>query len=233
MQEQVNAESREHQIHQQGEGDREQDSRVHQMMIPPRFTIFHHKSFAFFPQNTRINLMAKITAVLSLAILLLGFAGCASAPKQSNDPRQAAENFYSILQKNRVSGLPQGRAWRELRPLVSDELAVDIRAAQKQQRNMMRKHPDDKPPWIEGDLFSSLFEGFQTFTAGVPRVVGNRAEVVMRFTYTSGGQTTRWSDLVILRKTSRGWLVENVRYLGKWAFAPRGTLIEVLTAEGC
>ncbi len=86
----------------------------------------------------------------------------------------------------------------------------------------MRRHPDEKPPFVDGDLFSSLFEGPQRATAGTPVVSGDRALVPMQFSYAEGGKVTRWTDTVVLRDSPHGWLVDDVRYGGHLAVCVEG-----------
>ncbi len=91
--------------------------------------------------------------------------------------------------------------------------------------------PRRKAPWIEGDLFSSLFEGFQTFTAKPAKIAGEKAEVPIEFVYTYQGEATRWTDTLLLKRSESGWLVDDVRYGATWDFANQGTLQEALKPE--
>ncbi|MFZ4683495.1 MAG: hypothetical protein ACOYMS_13390 [Terrimicrobiaceae bacterium] len=170
-----------------------------------------------------------------LLLLALGITGCA-APKPAGspaDPRQTAQVFYDTLRANQVRGLPEGKAWRELQPLLTPELAAHFRDAEKIQAVFIRKNPSEKPPWCEGDLFSSLFEGPQSHIIGVARIQGDRAEVPVKLLHADPSGSARWTDTLILRQTARGWLVDDVIYGGNWPFAPKGSLVEALTSEGC
>lgn len=174
-------------------------------------------------------------AFLFGSLCALGFIGCASVDKHqtSCDPREAARDFYEVVQVEKIDGLPEGKAWKKLEPLVTPELAKSVRVAQKYQKDFMKENPGEKPPWVEGDLFGSLFEGAQKREPGVPKVNGNVAEVPVKMAYSDRGQTVKWTDILILKRVSRGWLVDNLRYGGKWPFAPKGNLITVLTPETC
>ena len=116
---------------------------------------------------------------------------------------------------------------------MTTELANAFREAQRQQKVFIKMNPGDKAPWIEGDLFSSLFEGPQAFVVKTAKVIGSVAEVPVDLVFTDRGHTQRWTDTLILHKTPRGWLLQDVRYGGRWPFAPSGSLLEVLTSEGC
>lgn len=173
-------------------------------------------------------------SALSL-LCILTVSGCASLQTSSapSDPRQTVQIFYSTLLTNKVSGLPDGKTMKALAPLMTPDLARYFREARQVQAVFMKHSPDEKPPWCEGDLFSSLFEGPQKVSVGEPRIIGSRAEVPVLCSHSDRSGTTRWTDVFLLQKTPRGWLVEDVRYGGKWPFAASGTLSEVLTSEGC
>lgn len=146
-------------------------------------------------------------------------------------PADATRIFYSELRRFGVSGLPTGESWPVLAPLMTDELVAAIERARAEQAEYIKNFPGEKPPWIEGDLFSSLFEGPKTFTVLAAKVTGDRAEVPVSCVRTEGGDTAKWSDTFFLIKTEKGWLIDDVRYDGEWDFANTGTLKEALAEE--
>lgn len=172
---------------------------------------------------------------LPASFIALTLAACATSNVRvvSSDPTVAAKDFYTQLRHERIEGLPQGKQWRDLEPLMTPKLASEFREASRQQAVFLKKNPDEKAPWAEGDLFGSLFEGPQGFTVGSAVVKGEHAEVPVQLFYKDKAETVRWTDTLILQHTTKGWLLDDVRYGGKWPFAPKGTLSEVLTSEGC
>ena len=149
-----------------------------------------------------------------------------------NDPKAATKAFYDTLSKHEVSGLPRGDAWKSLKSQMTPKLIAKLQAAMAEQAAFMKKNPDEKPPWIEGDLFTSLFEGAHTHAEGSARISEHQAEVPVQFTYTEGGSTTKWTDTLILQKSAAGrWLVDDVRYGGGWPMASKGLLSEALDAR--
>ncbi len=165
---------------------------------------------------------AALSAVL-FAILLT-----AAAPPAGVGPEEFSRIFYSELRRHRVTGLPEGEAWTELVPFFTTPLAAALERARKEQVEFQRQHPDEKPPWIEGDLFSSLFEGPKGFAIGAALMKGDTAEVPVFCEYTEGGRTTKWLDFLLLKKTAQGWRLDDIRYGGEWDFANTGTLQEAL-----
>ena len=109
-------------------------------------------------------------------------------------------------------------------PSVSDA----IRAAQVRQEQVRASHPDEKPPLIEGDLFSSLFEGPESYSAAESRIEGSRAWVNLDLRHGEGSGATSWQDTVVLELDDGIWCISDVEYGGKWPFANRGRLSETL-----
>jgi hypothetical protein len=147
------------------------------------------------------------------------------------NPETVARVFYSELRRLGVSGLPGEEDWAHLKPFCSETLGAALDLAVKEQIEFMRKNPDEKPPWIEGDLFSSLFEGPKQFVVGGAVIKGETAEVPVECTHTEGGETVKWSDTLLLVKEGGKWLIDDVSYGGTWDFANSGTLKEALDPE--
>ena len=144
------------------------------------------------------------------------------------DPTAVARVFYSELRRLGVSGLPGEQAWMKLKPFCSESLGGLLELAVKEQVEFIERHPDEKPPWIEGDLFSSLFEGPRQFSTGAAKISGETAEVVVECSHTEGGDTVKWSDVLLLVREGGKWLIDDVSYGGTWDFANSGTLKEAL-----
>jgi hypothetical protein len=162
----------------------------------------------------------------------LGVIAAVANGADDGSPEAAARDFYAILIEHRVSGLPDDTVWPLLKQRVTPELARVIEAAQREQADFIKRNPDEKPPWIEGDLFSSLFEGPQEFSVGGAKIVDERAEVPVSFVYRSEGETTKWQDTLVLTKSGTGWQVADVNYGGTWEFGNKGTLLKGLRPGG-
>lgn len=165
----------------------------------------------------------SVACLLSFSHFLAPGILAENGPVQSG-PAVVVQSCCSILREHRVSGLPDVEAFKKLAPLISPELAASLKAAQKEQEDFIRENPDEKPPWIEGDLFSSLFEGAQTFQLGQTRISGDLAEVPVTCTYAEGGHSTVWTDTWILVNTADGWRLDDVSYGGTWDFSNTGSL---------
>jgi hypothetical protein len=164
--------------------------------------------------------------------LVLGLVACVTPPvtPRLDRPEDSAQGFYTQLRHPPVIGLPSAEAWPRLRHFCTEGLAAALEKARSRQAAFRQAHPDEKPPWVDGDLFSSLFEGPQAFQLGAARVVGDRAEVPVHCVHGEGAGATRWTDVLILRQTADGWRVDDLRYGGEWDFALRGSLRQGLSA---
>lgn len=168
-----------------------------------------------------------------LFLIVLAGRGWAAEPAPET-PAAAVHRFYSICREERLSGLPDARQLARLSGLLSARLAALIEAARAQQARFQREHPGEKPPFIEGDLFSSLFEGPTGFEVGAVERSGDRARASMNFSHVdtpSPGQTFRWRDDVLLVREQGQWRVDDVEYRGDWPFAARGRLTRQLEAR--
>ena len=147
----------------------------------------------------------------SCARLLL-FAAALVVPSAGFDQpmaaSQAAESFYAHYQKLKVSGLPAAKESAQLAPHLSKGLQVLLRKAKAEQARCMKAEPDDKGPWVEGDLFTSNFEGFTKFKV----MAGTGGRFAVQFGYTENGQTFAWQDEVGMTNEGGRWVVDDVFY---------------------
>jgi hypothetical protein len=166
-------------------------------------------------------------------LIPLFIAACASKPGDhfsAGKPKESASVVYAELLSLKPQGLPDSKEWIVLKPLLTPALAAKFDEARRQQQAFAKKSPGDKPPWVEGDLFSSLFEGPTNYEIKDINEQGKRAEVLVYLQNASDGQKVRWKDVLILKKVGSRWLLDDIRYGGNWPFAPRGTLSEMLTS---
>ena len=179
---------------------------------------------------------------LILAAMVLLFTGCATPVEQSTPPRaaatalQAAQSIFDQIALLRISGLPDDTQMATLAPLLSDELRLSMQAARTWQKGeierMQREGSEDKPPFIEGDLFGSLFEGAQSTRAVAVSEAGDRIRVSLDRSYGGDGERVQWQDRAVLQRVGDGYRLDDIEYGGDWAFqAGTGTLRNTLEAR--
>ncbi|MBO6633146.1 hypothetical protein [Parvibaculum sp.] len=175
------------------------------------------------------------SAFLSLA-LLLPLAGCGDAGPEA-DASRAAAVFYDIVLSERSGGVPGEDLRARLRPVISPDLDSLIAQAAEAERRHAERTNNSEPPYLQGDIFSSLFEGPTAYEIGPCErkeedgATFTRCEVMLVH---EGDDPVQWKDRVILSANGgpdeRRWLVDDIQYGGDWDFAMKGSLKESLRA---
>jgi hypothetical protein len=138
-------------------------------------------------------------------------------------PDATIRDFYKTYVN---SGLPTPAQLQTLSPYLSGPLRQALLQARQTQALCKKAHPDEKPPFIEGDLFTSNTEGFTTITA--IRDTGHNIFEV-RFQYVENGHKFDWSDRVVLVKLPTGkWAIDDIRFRDSAT-----SLRQSLTQKGC
>lgn len=145
-----------------------------------------------------------------------------------------ADAFYRAHVEERASGVPEGRALQRYRPLLSKRLLGLIERAGARREAAIAAHPDEKPPFDDGDLFSSLFEGPTGYALGERRVLApERERIAVALTYHDAqtAEDARWTDHALMLREDGRWTLDDIEYGGSWDFAARGRLSDALRSE--
>lgn len=116
--------------------------------------------------------------------------------------------FYKAYQARPFTGTPDEKQLVRIEKYLSKALVESLRTARQVQTVCAKKHPEEKPPYIEGDMFSSNFEGFTHFQ--VLDTTGNRTRVAFEYTYR--GQTVKWVDEILLIRENGRLVIDDIRY---------------------
>ncbi len=177
-----------------------------------------------------MNLRVVGTIVL-VSLITVAVDAAPASSSGSVSPEGTAKAFYTVKLKSGIDGLPDAKQLEQVGPFFSTKLRKAIDRAIVEQKKFMQKNPDDKPPLIEGDLFSSLFEGPTSFEVGVATPGDKVARVPVHFTYVDPSDKAhpfKWSDTLVLVKENGKWLVDDAEYGGTWDFASKGKLTDAL-----
>jgi hypothetical protein len=169
-------------------------------------------------------------------LVVLAVLGGNAAAQTSDSPAQVVRSFYAEYQKLHFSGLPDKAAAQKLSAYWSPALQTAFTRAQEEQARCLKAHPDEKGPWVEGDMFSSTFEGFSTVNVEDPKPDKSlRQSIKVNFEYIENGQKHPWSDQVITIRQGNRWMIDDIRYGGKQAFGNGfgGSLRDSLKGKGC
>ncbi len=172
-------------------------------------------------------------------LVLLLAAACGSPPANGT-PAATVAQLYAALDSAPVFGAPTEEELRRLAPLLAADLTELLRLARALRDAAATLAPGEKPPFADGALFTSLFEGASDFTVVRDSLVRDPRGVVpddyadhlvtVRFTHAAPGDTARWEDQVLVTRSGNRWVVADVRYGGRWDFAAQGSLVGNLRA---
>lgn len=142
-----------------------------------------------------------------------------------------ATDFYEMRLRLGKTGLPDESEMKAYRAFLCPDLAHMMDAARERQKAWIAANPpDEKPPLVDGDLFSSLFEGPDAVSAAGTSVDGEGARVSLSMRAGEGENAVRWKDDLLLARQDGSWCVADLEYRGDWAFANKGRLSEVLVS---
>jgi hypothetical protein len=146
----------------------------------------------------------------------------------------AAERFYTELRKEPVYGIPSEDQMQRLGSLITPELRTIFERARVLQEEQIRNYPDEKPRWIEGDLFSSSFEGATSWELGEAfHAPSAEATVKVNQTYSESNEDiVSWTDTFVFRQEEGAWLLDDIRMGGEWAFKSGASLRGMLPGGG-
>ena len=171
-----------------------------------------------------------VRRVFSSAIITFSLLGNGLGADTGTELRHATAAFYSVYLETRPSGIPNARARAKFTPVISHTLAQLLERADAAERNYAKVTKKQLPPLVEGDLFTSLFEGAQAFSVeGCTRsAAATTCVAALRYTDASDQKTTRWTDKVYLVRNAGRWVVDDIEFGGNWPFMHRGHLKELL-----
>jgi hypothetical protein len=161
----------------------------------------------------------------ALCLASVALAAAAGSAADTSSPEKAAEGFYTVYSTFHPSdGIPDAAGRAKYAPFISpslDKLLADGNAAEIK----FNKANKDSPPLIEGDLFTSMFEGATSAKVGACKENGPQASCAVAFVYDDKTDPpTRWTDTIYLTKEKDGWRVSDIGYGGSWEYANKGRL---------
>ena len=167
--------------------------------------------------------MRKLLLALPLPSLALGASLAACAPKAKVEPAAVVEAFYAELLTHPVVGAPNAGDLPRIVPFLADSLRADLERIARVHDSAAAAHPDEKPPFADGDLFTSMFEGPTAFWVMATQERPGPA-VLVHFEHREGNSSTEWVDTVYVARRDTSWVVADVAYGGTWPMANHGRL---------
>lgn len=172
-----------------------------------------------------------MTTVLLAVALALPQAAAAPTPAPPADAHAVVEAFYTAYRGVPPLGIPTGPDLARLSPFLSARLLRLLHAAQEHSARYHLRFPEDKPPFVDGDVFSSNFEGISSFAVGAaaPTRGGERVEVALTYVDpTDAANVISWTDAAIVVRERGRPVIDDFEFMAPWAFAMHGRLSAIL-----
>ncbi len=165
---------------------------------------------------------------IAIAAALLVSVACGRTAKTAT---AAVAQFYTVLDAAGVNRVPDAVQLQAISPYLTDSLAHALTMARNARELAEKAAPNEKPPFADGDPFSSLFEGRTSITVKDSIAHGDTTLVVVQFTNDTQKPPVNWKDTVVVVKQGEQYRVADIRYGTEWEFGFRGRLLDLLTAK--
>jgi hypothetical protein len=151
---------------------------------------------------------------------------------QPGTPVAVAWSFYEMDAPDFRGGqVPDEDALATYAPHLTRALHAALQRALAERNKGATENPGEKPPYADGELFVSMFEGYTEVRPLTVATEGDNARVPVCFAYADASGRTEWTDTVVLRREDGSWRIDDVVYGGQWDFANTGTLRDMLPKE--
>ena len=173
-----------------------------------------------------------LTTLLVSCLSMAGCSGVSISESPADDIDVPVERFIDFYFNEYARGLPGESDLADLASFVTPELVDLFAAALRGDECYAQKNNYDGPPAVEGDLFSSLFEGGTSATYRLIGQTTNAATFEIEWTNDSPIDPTPfvWRDRVFVVETAGGWLISDFAHLGTWEFMMSGSVSQILRA---
>ena len=166
----------------------------------------------------------------ALLALIAGQAQAADSDAMTADVKA----FYAAYQTFHPSdGIPDAKGRAKFAPYISGGLNTLLAQGDAAEGKFAAANKDS-PPLIEGDLFTSNFEGATTVQIGACAGDGKTGHCAVQLTYDPGKTANpkdkpfHWTDTAYLVKEPGGWRVDDIGYGGSWDFGNKGRMRDTL-----
>ena len=145
------------------------------------------------------------TWICAIALAAVGILAACEAKESSGaaavEPGQVAEAFYGAYKTLPVGGIPNAEGRAKLEPYVTPALLALLQQADEAEASYARATKGEVPPLVEGDAFTSMFEGASSFAIGACDGDDKARRCVIDLTYEDKSGKTEWHDTADLLST--------------------------------
>jgi len=147
---------------------------------------------------------------------------------------KVAAGFYTAYRTfNPSDGIPDAKGRAKYEPFISSDLNALLKSGDDAETRFAMANKDS-PPMVEGDLFTSNFEGATSFKIGACAGNAKTGHCAIGLTYDPGRTSNpkdkpfSWTDTAYLVNTAQGWRIDDIGYGGTWDFGNKGRLRDTL-----
>jgi hypothetical protein len=164
---------------------------------------------------------------------LVLLAALLPAAAHADDMAKAVEGFYGAYAAFHPSdGIPDAQGRAKYQPFISPALEKLLVEASKAEDDFAKANKGS-PPLIEGDLFTSNFEGATLYKIGPCSGDARKGRCPVALTYDPRGSNPKdkpvtWTDTVSVVATPVGWKVDDIAFGATWEFGNHGSLVKTL-----
>jgi hypothetical protein len=175
----------------------------------------------------------KIPAAGILGAVLIVSGATAGFADDAADMARIVNGFYAAYATFHPSdGIPDATGRAKYAPFISPSLETLLIQGSEAERKFARANKDS-PPLIEGDLFTSNFEGATAYKVSGCRSDTKTAHCTVALTYDDRKENPKdrpvvWNDTVYLVATPGSWRVDDIGYGGSGDFGNKGKMSETV-----
>ncbi|HEY7976741.1 MAG TPA: hypothetical protein VID67_00995 [Rhizomicrobium sp.] len=169
--------------------------------------------------------------IATLAAVVLASGAHAT---DSDAMAKTANGFYAAYSTFHPSdGIPDAAGRARYAPYISERLDGLLTQATAAE-NKFASANKDTPPLIEGDLFTSNFEGATAFKIGACSGDAKSGHCAIELTYNPGNtgnpkdKPFNWTDTAYLVNSAQGWKLDDIGFGGNWDFGNKGRMSQTL-----
>jgi hypothetical protein len=176
----------------------------------------------------------KIRHVIKYALTTITFLFALNS-HADNRTDTVVRQFYDWRLKASFTGVPDEAMLKKANQFLTPELTCLLALARNYRDLHVQHFPTDKPPFIEGDMFSSVFEGANRYKVESVQVNKNgttaRVNLHLYLDQSRKKDNKGWRDTVLVQKKNEGWLISDIHYNGRFNFGNNGSLRKNLLDE--
>lgn len=179
------------------------------------------------PRSTALP--RRLAGAACIGSLLLALTACSDTGGDEQQQADVVTRFYRIHLQNHAPGLPSADELRQYQPLVSRALYTLLNDAEAADSRYHAALGPQAAPLIEGDLFTSLYEGATSFAVQSCDSDAQRASCQVALRYQKDGADESWNDKILLVRENQQWRIDDIEFIGNDQSSQREYLSDTLT----